>query len=347
MDRTSQERIPSLDGLRAIAIALVVVGHVAAAGIPLGVPPRIVQVLDLGNLGVRIFFVLSGFLITGILYESSALGRFYLRRALRIFPAYYVYILAIVIFSSLRPAEHAADGLLAAATYTSNYARCSWDLSHSWSLSVEEQFYLGYPLVLMLAGRRRTQWLFAGLLVVFPLVRLCYWRLGIDYTYRFEAVGDALVAGCMLRGAQAWLRANATWQRLCHSSLPAVLAAACIPLHLVGSHPSLVPTLAYLVVVLPVLHVMIAFCIDAFVQRPQSRIGRVLNSSVLTKVGVASYSIYLWQQPFLNPARNGSWSSLALHLGLVAVAATASYLLIERPVQALRRAISSYRESAP
>src|SRR5689334_17705543 len=99
-------RIPSLDGMRALAIALVCVGHIAAR-LSGAHPGILAQIFDLGTLGVRVFFVLSGFLITSLLlhemqkYGRISLPRFYFRRTLRIFPAFYTFLLVVLLVAGL------------------------------------------------------------------------------------------------------------------------------------------------------------------------------------------------------------------------------------------------------
>ncbi|HEX4685074.1 MAG TPA: acyltransferase family protein, partial [Gemmatimonadaceae bacterium] len=137
-------RIPSLDGLRAASIALVLVGHVM---LRFSVSPDrwvrfVASSLSLGHLGVMVFFVISGFLITTLLLtEIETTGRvslryFYFRRTLRIFPAYYAFLMVLGLLSALgwlvMPARH----LLTAALYTTDYVPTPWTLGHTWSLAV-------------------------------------------------------------------------------------------------------------------------------------------------------------------------------------------------------------------
>src|SRR6185503_16392845 len=153
-------RVPSLDGLRAISIALVVFCHMAGTrGFPISEAAG--NILPFAALGVRVFFVISGFLITKLLLAEWSrtggidLSRFYLRRTLRIMPPYYVLLVAVAMAASVDLIRLAPGDLAHAATYTSNYAPDrSWWIGHTWSLSVEEQFYLLWPAVLLLAGRR-------------------------------------------------------------------------------------------------------------------------------------------------------------------------------------------------
>lgn len=155
--RESTARIPSLDGLRAISIVMVLVAHASGTRL-FPVPASAGNLLGLGEFGVHVFFVISGFLITGLLLDELArtnrvdLRRFYLRRALRIFPPYYTYLAVVFLLALAGALQLAPRDMAHGLTYTSNYypAR-SWFLGHTWSLSVEEQFYLLWPAVLMLA----------------------------------------------------------------------------------------------------------------------------------------------------------------------------------------------------
>jgi peptidoglycan/LPS O-acetylase OafA/YrhL len=148
-------RIPSLDGIRAVAVALVLACHY---GNDFGIS----DFFNVGDLGVRIFFVISGFLITSLLLKelkqagSIDLKRFYFRRTLRIFPPFYFYLGAMLALSALGLCNLTFRGALPAFTYTSNYWT-EWNLSgfvtsHSWSLATEEQFYLIWPFVLWDSG---------------------------------------------------------------------------------------------------------------------------------------------------------------------------------------------------
>ena len=142
-------RIPSLDGLRAVSIALVISWHSGFLGFGL-------RRLDYGNLGVRIFFLISGFLITAILLEElTSAGRidlrsFYVRRVARIIPAYWCFLatVALLVPTGLVAARYSE--FIAALLYYSNYVHVGLALVATWSLSVEEQFYLLWPITLVL-----------------------------------------------------------------------------------------------------------------------------------------------------------------------------------------------------
>jgi peptidoglycan/LPS O-acetylase OafA/YrhL len=152
-------RIPSLDGLRGICILLVLAAHVSETSNL----PQLFFVGGLAPIGLVVFFVLSGFLITTVLMtEHSRAGRislknFYLRRFLRIFPVAYLYIAVIALLSfwgviGLRPHD-----LTFAVSYLMDFHHDrSWYLGHLWYLTVEEQFYLVWPVTVIILGFRRS-----------------------------------------------------------------------------------------------------------------------------------------------------------------------------------------------
>src|SRR5581483_2233128 len=191
------KRIPSLDGLRAISISLVIAGHWAELRYHSDVAGAF------ANLGVRIFFIISGYLITTLLLKEHdktstiALREFYVRRAYRILPAAAVFMVPVfLIFWKELTWFHAA----AAALYLANFDFTHpWFLGHLWSLSVEEQFYFLWPGVLKTWHAHRTI-ILLGVVALAPLYRVACHFLGLhgkaDET--FPAVADILAIGCLL-----------------------------------------------------------------------------------------------------------------------------------------------------
>ena len=164
-------RIASLDGLRAIAIGLVLAEHGGVAFTDASSHWWAAPLIN-GGFGVRLFFVLSGFLITGLLireqerYGRISLRAFYVRRILRIFPAFYLYLGTVAALAAAGWIAVSGSQILAAGTYTWNYlerwqpggpAEGIWFLGHLWTLSLEEQFYLVWPGVIVLAGWRSAR----------------------------------------------------------------------------------------------------------------------------------------------------------------------------------------------
>ena len=133
------------------------------------------------HLGVSVFFVISGFLITSLLLKeldatgTIAIKRFYLRRAFRIFPPFYFYLAIVFVLAVVGLFPTPLRAFFFAATYTSDYylgpGSGSGGLQHLWSLSVEEQFYLLWPAALLLLGKRRAIYLAWFLILVSPLSR--------------------------------------------------------------------------------------------------------------------------------------------------------------------------------
>src|SRR5881628_2466461 len=141
---TRSTHLPALDGLRAVAVFTVIVYHFGIAAVP-------------GDLGVSAFFVLSGFLITWLLLREHAangtvsLTRFYTRRVLRIFPAYYAFLALSFAIDHLRHDPWSPALRNSAIVYLINYFNAfnghpNTSIAHAWSLAIEEQFYLLWPL---------------------------------------------------------------------------------------------------------------------------------------------------------------------------------------------------------
>ena len=335
----SSQRMPSLDGIRALSIAMVIGWHLSSSGSA----PWLSQLwrIDSGNLGVRFFFVISGFLITSLLLTEHArtgtvdLRRFYFRRACRIMPAFYFFLAVMTLASmgGLVSLTHAA--LFRAATYTSNYLGTGWTLGHSWSLSVEEQFYLLWPSLIVLVGVRRAFIGAALILLLSPLFRSIAALSGQwpdNPRYAFECVADALATGCLLAYARPWLWNQSRYRRLLERPLMEllpivilVIAAACARWERFGA-----------IAGLTMLNVAIAVWIDWCLRFPGSRVGRVLNARPIAFLGVLSYSIYLWQQPFLSQGHTLRFPLSVLCIGTLALA---SYFLVEQPMLRLRARI--------
>jgi peptidoglycan/LPS O-acetylase OafA/YrhL len=350
-------RIPSLDGLRALSIGLVLLSHLLGTAHFIEIPE--LYRWQLGNLGVRVFFVISGFLITTLLLEevdrtgTLSLVQFYIRRVFRIFPAFYVLCLTLAVLSVtglvvLRPGD-----LLSAVTYTTNYHHDrSWYLGHLWSLAVEEQFYLLWPAILLFAGVRRGLVVAAAAVLLAPPLRLVlgFWpalRPGIGET--FQTVADALATGCLLAGLRPRLWEWAPYRRFLESRW---LWLAAVGVAVAARNPS---TKLDWLVGQTVMNVGIALIIDRVIRVPGDPFGRLLNSRPLVYVGTLSYSLYLWQQLFLHRRGSSVVHGFPLNLVLVFAAAVASYTLVEQPFLRLRarlarrsrRSLRADREDAP
>jgi peptidoglycan/LPS O-acetylase OafA/YrhL len=349
-----QRDIPSLDGLRAISILLVVLSHVSVGvyhdyASTFTRTQSIIQVLFLlGHLGVTVFFVISGFLITTLLLKDEAigLGRFYFRRTLRIFPPYYFYLGVILLLGVAGAISIDRGNTIAAFTYTRNYffnesAPDAWFLAHTWSLCVEEQFYLIFPVTLVLLGKRWGFRVVALVVLLCPLLRYLYViddpTISIEFG-RFETVADALAIGCLLARTRAWLHARTWYKGLITSNLLLATPFIALMITWLGHFPDYYPKPVYVIVLLSVRNISIALFLDWAVTNYQGRVGQFLNARPIAYIGVISYSIYLWQQPFLNPELS---LPIVVKLSLMIAASLFSFYVIERPALRLRKYFES------
>lgn len=294
-------RIPSLDGLRAIAVSLVIFCH-------FGNDHRITDFFNSGDVGVRIFFVISGFLITGLLLKefdttgTINLSRFYFRRTMRIFPPFYVFLAAMLAWGAIGWNGLTLLGALPALTYTSNYWSI-WDqsgyvTSHTWSLSTEEQFYLLWPPILWLSGRHRAPYILTALVLLSPILRAAlYFRYGgpTSDLAAFHLNLDHIGMGCLLAFWRDRLHASAIYNRALASPLFVVVPVFILIATCQGNHPSIYRTL-----LLFLINVSIALCVDRVITHNDGPVGRELNRRWIVWIGTLSYSLYLWQQPFLH-----------------------------------------------
>ena len=325
-----------------MSIVFVLAAHlVGTRGFPL--TANSTNVLALGELGVHVFFVISGFLITRLLLEEVArtgkisLGDFYFRRTMRIFPAYYVFLAVLAVLATYGFVQLAPGDMTHALTYTSNYDSArSWFIGHTWSLSVEEQFYLLWPALLVVAGRRRALRFALITVAAVPLIRLGSWELlrassdGIGH--RFETVADAIAIGCVLAGTRDWLHQQPLYRRLLESPWFVVMPCLAVAGSLLYDHP-----VAHFLIGMSVMNVAIAAILDWCVMFESGRVGRVLNWAPIAFLGTMSYSLYLWQQLFLDRTSDAWPAAFPVNLALAFLAALASYRLIEQPTLRLRR----------
>jgi peptidoglycan/LPS O-acetylase OafA/YrhL len=333
----AENRIPSLDGARAISIGLVIASH-----LDLGRYVPGLWRLDAGNLGVRVFFVISGFIITTLLLSeqrragSVSLTSFYRRRVFRIFPAYYTFLGTVLLLSAFRSGGATWQNVWPATIFLVDYVNVPLVVGHLWSLAVEEQFYLLWPGAMLLLGLRRAYVTCIAILFAAPLFRILA-DAGLWPTsprYAFECVADALAVGCLLAIFRDRLWENAVYRKFVSSLLSLVPIIAALILIAVEQNKGAV----YYTVSLSMLNLGIAIALDRYMRMPGSIVGRLLNLAPIVWLGLLSYSLYLWQQLF-------AWAPLStpLKLLLTLACATISYYAIELPFQRLRRWIEVRR----
>jgi peptidoglycan/LPS O-acetylase OafA/YrhL len=325
------KKIPSLDGLRAVSIVFVVVSHLSRTrGFP-NFPFLAHAFFTYGYFGVRIFFVISGFLITSLLLQEKdrtgriSLREFYVRRAYRILPAAYAYMLVVTLFF-----WHVLPriDILCAYTYLTNYIlHNTWNLGHLWSLSVEEQFYILWPLLMAAYFHKRVQ-IVVGAIILGPLFRLFVGGLdaaGIAHLSGnvFPSVQDALATGCLL----ALIRPKVdTWSATIDRWIPWIAALTLVlpPLRIArGVQPLFTETL---------MNVGIALCIHHCIRKRY----RWLNVAPVMWLGTLSYSLYLWQQVFLNYHSMSPLAAFPLNIMCALTMACACHYGVEKPFLRLR-----------
>jgi peptidoglycan/LPS O-acetylase OafA/YrhL len=316
---------------------------------------KLLAMVGQGGLGVTTFFVISGFLITTLLLKEQDrtggihLGRFYFRRSMRIFPPFYVYLAVCVAVACLRHHPMPWPTLATAAAYVSDYypylyshpESTGWLVGHTWSLSVEEQFYLIWPLTLvMVRGRSAIRWCVAILLVT-PFLRLltayCMPLYAIDQQwYRlFHTTIDVLVCGCLLAllVREPWFKA-----KIGAAFHPVLLFGACGYLLIANFVSERTPMWYESLFGISLTTGCIALLLLYVVLRPDTPVARVLNWEPVRHIGVISYSLYLWQQMFLGV----SWVPNTYRNVLAALAcAELSYWLVERPSLNVRDRLQS------
>ncbi len=331
-------RVESLDGLRAFAVGAVLLCHTTLA--------------PAGFLGVDVFFALSGYLITSILLREHAraggvaLGRFYLRRSMRLMPPLLAMLAAVSVYDlAFRSHSLQADAIKALPAvifYAGNWYQAahgadSLDLwNHTWSLAVEEQFYLVWPLALIAAlrfGKTAPAWLAGGLGIASLVWRMVLTHNGAsDGRLRgTDATADLLMWGCLLAVVMAqypqavarvvrWLALPAVALLLIMTAWPDWSAHGMA----VGISLASAATCA-----------LIAYAVGD----PKALLNRALAWRPLVVVGRLSYAIYLWHVPVTMALVGHIHNRLVLSLAVAVVsvgAALASWVVIEYPMQLLK-----------
>ncbi len=341
--------IPSLDGLRAFAILFVLMAHVNfelnnqhIAGIFMG-----------GVLGVRVFFAISGFLITTLLLKEKvitkgiSLKKFYTRRFLRILPVYLLAILVIFILDQVFSLHIATRFFVYVLTFTENFdAEKHWYTRHFWSLSVEEQFYLLFPFIIKKSLKFYIK-LALFLIVLTPIITILAFHQqsihsavanqAIAYTFQFLSPGlISILIGSLAAVILFKFPLNTS---LNIKYLSIIQAAAVFLIWFFDKNGSFISGTIRDFLISSFLISTICFSNSVFY--------KLLNTPVLKTIGVLSYSIYIWQQLFVSKQPwAGSFphaGSLWVNLPALFIVSYLSYHYFEKPFLKLKTKFSAVK----
>jgi peptidoglycan/LPS O-acetylase OafA/YrhL len=357
--RAALERgqIPGLDALRAFAVLLVIFYH---HNYP--VP---------GDLGVLAFFVLSGFLITWLLLKEHtkhgdiSLRLFYIRRSLRIFPAFYTYWILVIGLLLAAGKPVAWPQAWASFFYVNNYYQAIYGhfssvLSHTWSLGVEEQFYLLWPVALIAMLRRQAdvaRWLMAAIGVVWAWRAVLEFGIGIQEVWVYEAFdarADHLLMGCLLAVALYRGAAPRLFAWLCSSPMMPVFTLALLIGEVAWTHSrqGSGPGTASRSFEFALRPLLIAALMTQWMAFARSPGWHWLNWKWLVYLGRISYSTYLYQQ--ITPALVKPLTSrlpmvppIVITLPATILFASVSYFLIEKPFLGLKDRVGQRVPESP
>ncbi|AZO12466.1 MULTISPECIES: acyltransferase [unclassified Mesorhizobium] len=315
-DSAARTRLAYLDGWRGLSIALVLIGHFFP-----------VPGINLGVLGVEFFFVLSGRLMAEILFiERFPLKKFFKRRFSRIYPALLVFVIVAMIGLAGTFVAFKWKAALTALTFTYNYAGILLNragaLDHIWSLCVEEHAYIILALVsVAVSGRANV----VRLLVVLSALAMAngavsYWVLGMDYETSYWRT-DVHIASILLSAAICLLKADGRLPAFLKNQHAALAAAAGAILLFLDP----VPTPVHYLLGVPLLALAVNVLDFA-----NGYVTGLLSSRPMVMLGLWSYSLYLWQQPFYKFVYDRNVASLPM-LAAVFACALCSYYIVEKP----------------
>jgi peptidoglycan/LPS O-acetylase OafA/YrhL len=345
----SEGRLKELDGWRAISVLLVLAHHLGSYQYASFMAPhhRVAEFLShCGPLGVKVFFVISGFVICRLLLvEESRTGAvslkgFYIRRMFRILPPYFLGLAAICALLSLQMIVESWRMILVAAVFLYDFRPLaiqshSWFVGHTWSLAVEEQFYLVFPALWVLTRRTGRKQFF---LVVFFL--LVAWNLLAAVFDWNRLMSPTIRAGFICIACGVLMAIFERRARTLAMALPG-FAVAGIGLVLLW-HPTeffgLKAALYDSIYTPPAIAILLIFSVER-----KGWLSAFLCWRPVQAVGLTSYGIYLWQQLFTAPAKyyTALGKPIALCLPLLLVVVPFSWFFVEKPAMKLGRSMAA------
>lgn len=331
--------LPSIDGLRAISICIVILSHVLVGH----GDPRLLSIFGSGHLGVLCFFVISGFLITTLILKERvntgtiSLRKFYIRRFIRIFPVAYLYLLVLLLLKFFFHLDIYVFGLLAPALYIQNLNIINNPnpyTGHYWSLSVEEQFYLIFPLLQKIA-KKTYGIVLLSCLCLDLLLKYSYYHVdwaAVKFLWGLIDNIDSILIGCIIA---------------------VFLFVEIIPLQFIRKNKFILHIACVALILLPhylkaeflknsIIAVAFGIILISNLMPSKDFIFRILNNRWMIKLGVLSYSLYIWQQLFMFShfdVRIAGINVLGFPLNLLALLLVSfvSYTYFEKYFLSLRR----------
>ena len=335
--KLSGEKLPSLDGLRAIAVTIVILYHLGVPGVE-------------GLHGVIIFFVLSGFLITWLLLKENqrngdvSARNFYMRRVLRILPAFYVFWGVHLVFYSIFRGVPNIKEYLYALFYVTNYGMIMKGgevaIGHTWSLSIEEQFYLVWPWIFIYFSKdlRKLTKVLVGLIIFSWAWRiLLYFQFHVSYLYltaAFECRMDSMFTGSLMAVLLKRGRLNDMAQKLAVNSMSPLVTIALLITSIYTGY--IYKSLTWIVLLgTSFENTLIAILILQLMLLGDRPVWRLLNTAPMRYCGNISYGMYLYHGIAANVAEKLIHSSLMAvrvvsSIGANVAISTLSYQLVEK-----------------
>ncbi len=351
--------IRCLDGLRAFAILLVLLAHLKHSSPPYWLK-NISAYWNAGTVGVRLFFLISGFLITTILNNEIKKNgkinfkRFFMRRLLRIFPAFYFYLLTLSLLSYLGIISIDSLAIFFALFYVQNLNvfqndelfTSSWLVQHSWSLSVEEQFYVVFPFLLKKLKGVLQNHLFMTMVVI---TLICSFFRALNYSFPevsrmtggvFFMHCDFLVYGGVLALFITQYRDYLTEKLFSFRYYLLIIAIIVLVFASRYEYHSVVNIIiSGNLILFANLYILLFFLLF-----PNSTIGNILEYEIVKSIGKLSYSLYIWQQLFLGSTElwieYGVLTLFPYNIPIIFICAVCSYYFIEKPFLRLKKAYS-------
>ncbi|RYE31584.1 MAG: acyltransferase [Sphingobacteriaceae bacterium] len=344
-----QKYLPSLDGLRALSILMVVGSHVLIGS---DVHSALLYSVFNGALGVGIFFVISGFIITTLLMKelvytkNISLKNFYIRRFLRIIPLAYFFLFVLIVLNPIFNMGIRFSNLLLAFLFLKNFVGSETDpaTTHYWSLSVEEQYYLLFPY---LFKKSRKFYLAFGIALTFIIIPAITWlhfhalqlnqNLFFTYLFMFTYKLPLILIGSVF--AILFFRYSYLFKNYSGSIYSVLILAA---IFVINSEFAQVARVKAFLFTNVITGILIAFLIGINVFENRSFVFKALNNKLVAAIGKLSYSIYVWQQIFTFTVPwyklpNKPAGIVLLNLTALAVVAYLSYNYFEKPFLKLKQ----------